>query len=406
MELLYYKYQAVRKDGRTIKGKIESINRATSIRLLESKGYKIKSLEEINSFWLKINIHVGGTIFSQRQLIFFLRQLGSLLKAGVKLIVAMELLALQQENRQLRKLYFEIYYDIYSGYSFSKALRQKPKEFPPLLLQMVEVGEVSGDLTNTLIQMASYYENQFRISTEIKNAMRMPIIYLVATLLIAIGMLTFVFPNITGIYSSFENAKIPYVTQLFLDLGLFFAQNILSIVAGIILFIVIFYLFNRFSTKFKRVVTIFLLKIPIFGQLIQMNNQIMIANALSQMLSNGIHSMKALELLKKHTKNVIYQELIHKTQAYIEDGHPFYRAFEESDYIDPVMAKMIQTGEQSGDIPKVMMNLSDYYNGISDLRVNQLKNSIQPILLIIVYGIVGFMILAIMLPMLTLGSQI
>ena len=105
-------------------------------------------------------------------------------------------------------------------------------------------------------------------------------------------------------------------------------------------------------------------------------------------------------------KNTIYKELITKTISYIEDGKPFSKSFVESSYIDPIMSKMIATGERTGDIPKLMDNLAIYYNGISELRVAQIKNSLQPILLIVVYAMVGVMILAIMLPMLSLGGQI
>ena len=149
-----------------------------------------------------------------------------------------------------------------------------------------------------------------------------------------------------------------------------------------------------------------ILKMPVFGGLIQMNNQILIANSLSQMLSNGIHAMEALETTKDILEHDVYKELIQKTLNYLQDGRPFSKAFEESPYIDPIMAKMIATGEVTGDIPRLMENLSEYYNGISEIRVQQLKNSLQPILLILVYAIVGVMILAIMLPMLTLGTQI
>jgi type II secretory pathway component PulF len=137
-----------------------------------------------------------------------------------------------------------------------------------------------------------------------------------------------------------------------------------------------------------------------------MSNQILIANSLSQMLSNGIHSMDALKTTKDILSHDVYKALIDKTVFYLQDGKPFSKAFEESRHIDPIMAKMIATGEKTGDIPRLMENLSEYYNGISELRVQQLKNSIQPVLLIIVYAIVGVMILAIMLPMLSLGTQI
>jgi type II secretory pathway component PulF len=132
----------------------------------------------------------------------------------------------------------------------------------------------------------------------------------------------------------------------------------------------------------------------------------MIANALSQMLSNGVNSLHALKIIESFITNDVYKNIITKTISYVEDGRSFSKAFEESSYIDPIMSKMIATGEKTSDIPNLMNNLAKYYNGISDLRVEQLKNALQPILLIFVYSIVGVMILAIMLPLISLGSQI
>ncbi|MFH0993332.1 MAG: type II secretion system F family protein, partial [bacterium] len=146
--------------------------------------------------------------------------------------------------------------------------------------------------------------------------------------------------------------------------------------------------------------------LPIAGPLIRMTNQILIANALAQMLESGINSVQALQTVRTVLSNVIYKDLLTKTLAYVDDGFPFSKAFEESEYIDPIMAKMIATGENTGDVPGLMKNLSIYYNGVSELRVEQIKNAIQPILLLFVYAMVAVMILALMLPMLSLGSQI
>jgi type IV pilus assembly protein PilC len=271
---------------------------------------------------------------------------------------------------------------------------------------MVEVGELSGDLGPTVVKMAEYYESQMKVSAEIKGALRMPLIYLTAALLISVGMLLFVFPNITGLFQSFEGADVPGLTKMFLNVGEFLKQYALMIFGSVFVMIVTIMMLNKYVSKVHYGLSVMALNAPIFGSLIQMNNQIMIANALTQMLSNGVNSIKALQTVQGILSNVIYKDLMAKTLKYIEDGKPFSRAFEESKYIDPIMARMISTGEKTGNIPKLMENLSHYYNGITELRVQQLKNSIQPILLIIVYAIVGVLILAIMLPMLSLGSQI
>ena len=406
MDLRNYKYLATNADGKTVRGTIEALNRNVVVKYLQSKNYNIQNITEYNNLLTRLDKITFGRLMNPKQLIFFLKQLGSLLNAGVKLISALELLSLQQENRNQRKLYFELYQQINNGLSFSKALSKRPKDFPSLLVQMVEVGELSGDLGPTVVKMAEYYESQMKVSAEIKGALRMPLIYLTAAILISVGMLLFVFPNITGLFQSFEGAELPGITQMFLNVGEFLKQYALIIFGSVFILIVAFMMLNKYVEKVHYGLTLMALNAPIFGSLIQMNNQIMIANALTQMLSNGVNSMKALQTVRGILSNVIYKELMAKTLKYIEDGKPFSRAFEESKYIDPIMARMISTGEKTGNIPKLMENLSHYYNGITELRVQQLKNSIQPILLIIVYAIVGVLILAIMLPMLSLGSQI
>jgi len=132
----------------------------------------------------------------------------------------------------------------------------------------------------------------------------------------------------------------------------------------------------------------------------------LISGSLSQMMENGINSVTALQTVRSVVNNVVYKDLLTKTLAYVDDGWPFSKAFEESEFIDPIMSRMIATGERTGDVPGLMKNLSVYYNGISELRVEQIKNAIQPILLLFVYALVGVMILALMLPMISLGSQI
>lgn len=406
MDLRNYKYLATNADGKTVRGNIEALNRNVVVKYLQSKNYNIQNITEYNNLLTRLDKITFGRLLSPKQLIFFLKQLGSLLNAGIKLISALELLSLQQDNRNQRKLYFELYQQINNGLTFSKALSKRPKDFPSLLVQMVEVGELSGELGPTVIHMADYYENQLKVQTEIKGALRMPLIYLGAAIVISIGMLLFVFPNITGLFASFEGAELPAITQMFLNVGEFLKQYALLIFGLLFVLITTGILLNKYVEKFHYGLTIMSLNIPIFGNLIQMNNQIMIANALSQMLASGVNSMKALQTVKNVLTNVVYKDLMVKTLKYIEDGKPFSRAFEESNYIDPIMARMISTGEKTGNIPKLMENLSHYYNGITELRVQQLKNSIQPILLIVVYAIVGVLILAIMLPMLSLGSQI
>jgi len=388
LKIRSFKYVAKNKDGKIIKGKIEAINRDICKKFVETKNYEVLEIKEYTSIITILNNITIGSLLKQNDLIFFLKQLGSLLSAGVPLLSALELLSLQNEKKNLRRLYFELYHEVYNGHSFSNALSKRPKEFPKLLVQMVQVGEISGDLDGMIIQMADYYDNQLKISKGIKGAVRMPIIYLIATLLIAVGMLLFVFPNITDLFASFGDAELPGITIFFLSIGDFFENYIIIILITIVTIVSIIYCLNRYHKASHLLFTKILLKLPVIGKLIQMHNQIMIANALSQMLANGVNTLDALKIIKTFIKNTVYKRIILKTIAYIEDGRQFSKAFEESNYIDPIMAKMISTGEKTSDVPNLMKNLAKYYNGVSDMRVDQLKNALQPILLLFVYSIV------------------
>lgn len=406
MELHNYKYIAENKDGKIVKGSFETINKYTCRKYLESKNLKVKKLTESNNIFTKLNQIVLSAVLNKKQLIFFLKQLSALLKAGITITSALEVLALQQDNKYLRRLFFSIYLDIGNGLTFSQALEKHPKEFPKMLIQMIEIGEISGTLYETILKMADYFDNQAKISSSIKSTVRMPLMYLGLTIVVAIGMILFVFPNITDLFVSFEGSELPGVTVFFLNISDFFVNNILAIILVVVLGSASIYILYKYVPKMKYFFSAVLLKSPIFGQLIQMYNQILITSSLSQMLSSGINTLYALQTIRELLSNVIYLELIEKTIKNITDGSPFSTAFRESDYIDPIMSRMIATGENTGDLSTLMNSLSEYYNDMSEIRIEKIKNAIQPILLIFVYSVVGVMLLAIMLPMLSLGSQI
>ncbi|XMB73028.1 type II secretion system F family protein [Mycoplasmatota bacterium WC30] len=406
MKLHKFKYEAINPDGKLVKGTFETINRYTCLKYLESKNLKVKALEDVSNIFTRLNQIVLDSALPKKQLILFLKQLGALLKADIDIMSALELLALQQKNKHRRRLFFEINQNINNGFTFSDSLALYQKEFPKMLVQMIEIGEISGKLAETILKMADYYEKQLKLTSSIKTTIRMPLIYLGVTLLIAVGMVLFVFPSITTLFASLGNAQLPGVTVFFLNASDFFAEYGLIVLAGIVSLALILYLLNRYIPDAHKQFTAFFLKIPIFGQLIQISNQIVIANSLAQMMSSGINSLLAVSTIKELLNNVIYKDVLGKTVDYIKDGQAFSKSFQESDYIDRVMAKMISTGELVGDIPNFMVNLAEYYNDMSEIRIEKIKNALQPILLVIVYAIVGLLLLAIMLPMLSLGEQI
>lgn len=406
MKLHTYKYIAKTKEGKIIKGHIEAISYAFCVKYLQSKNYLIEKVTEHNSLLIRLGQITFGKVISGKQLIFFLKQLGALLSSNINLLDSLELLSLQQENHLIRRLYFEIYLDVYNGFSFSHALGKHDKDFPLLLVRMVEVGEISGTLGESILSMAVFFEKQIKMVSQIKGTIRMPLIYFLATLVIAVGMMIFVFPNMEDLFASFGDAKLPGVTQFLIDAGKYLQLNILMILLITIGAISAFYLAFKYIKKFHFIMTRLFIKIPIFGSLIKTYNQILISNALGQMIKNGINSLQALKTTSTLIKNDVYHELIEQTISYIEDGLPFSKSFMESNYIDPIMSHMIVTGERTGNLPVFLENMAIYYDEVSDLKIQKIRASLQPILLLFVYAMVGALLLALILPMLSLGTQI
>jgi len=406
MAVQNYRYVAKTLKGKTVKGKLDAVNRYICIKYLEAKNLEVEQLTEYKSVYSNLSQISFGRVLKPKQLLFFLRQFGVLLGSGVMLLDALEMLLLQEEKIIMRKLYFDIYQLVYSGYSLSKALASKPKDFPKYLVSMIEVGELSGRLSPMILEMADYYAKQFKLTSEIKSAVRMPLIYLAATVLIAAGMIMFVFPSISSLYASFGDAKLPGITLFFLNASAFITKNIFWFVGVILSVTILTILLVKYSYKVRYALTKVSLQVPMIGVLLQMNNQIVITNTLAQMMENGIQSNQSLQTLKTVLSNVVYREIIDQTIHYIEEGLPFSRAFQESPFIDTVLAKMMSAGEKAGDLSGLMKHMADYYNSISDMKVAKLKDAIQPILLLVIYAIVGVMMLALMLPMLALGTQI
>ncbi len=401
-----YRYEGTDANGKKIKGTTEGTSRSICLRFLEQKNYTITKLEEYSNLMTKLNGLSFGRVVKPDVLVFFLKQLGSLLTAGVKLVDALELLAMQQDEKAVRKILFALYQEVYQGGKLSASLLLFPDDFPGVLVAMVEAGEATGDIGNTIKAAAEHFEKSQKTAKAITSVIKSPMIYLAITIVIMVGMLIFVFPTFEEMFAAFDAGALPFITQFYLDMSEFMQAYFLYIFLFIALVAAGFYCANRFSQKYREFMAKFKLKIPVMGKLNQMNNQILIANTLSQLMGRGVNAVQALEITKKVLKNLVYIDIIEQARSNVVEGRGFARAFEESWAIDPIMSRMINTGERTSEIPKLLKNLSGFYEEISDASIARTKAILQPMLLLVVYVVIGSLLIAIMLPELTVGANI
>ena len=404
-----FRYTAVNEKGKTVKGSAQGTNKTMVERFLEMQNMSVVSVEEHNTLLTRMQNFSVGASFKPQVLSFYLKQLGALLGAGQKLIDCLEMLAAQQKGASVKRICFILYQEVYNGSKLSKAFEMFPADFPPVVVAMTEAGEATGELADVLMKLVEYMDNQRRLNGAIKKAIRKPVLYLVGSLVVAVFMTLTVFPQFIALFDGMGDgsAKMPIFTQIFIEFLAFlkcpwgWGTGIL-----IVILVILYIAFNKTSAKFRRTKSLIFLKTPGFGKLIQMNQQIIIAATLSQLMGRGVNAAEALDVTGKVTTNPIFQELLEEAHTNVVQGKGFAKAFTDSEFIDPIMKRMIETGEKTSQIPQLLASLNGYFNEVADVKVKQITATIQPVVMLFVYAIVMCLLMAIMLPQLQLATSV
>ncbi len=406
MKINDYRYKAKRmKDGKIVRGMAEGPSKAVVDQFLFENGLRAIEIDKKDSLYARLNRVTLNRVVSERDLIFYVKQLASLLKSGVKLNEACEILATQQTNKNVRRIMYGIYYEVNGGQSLSEAMKEYPREFPKLLISMVKVGEATGDLYEVLTETGDYFEQQYRLKSQIKSTLMLPVVYLVVAIGVAIFLMVGVLPQFEDMYDSL-GGDLPGVTVFFMNIGTFMRSNILFIIMGLIGAVLGFILLKKRSYKLRYALSVIAIKMPIFGDLVKMNNLSRIAATVAQMLNNSVPLQDTLKTTYETIDNNVYRELLVQAQKNVNGGDLMSLAFEHHYASEIVFTRMMSVGEKTGELAKMMQSLSDFYEEDSDLKIEKLKKALEPLLLIFVYVMIVIMILAVMLPSLTLSDQL
>lgn len=399
-----YKYRARRFDGKEVKGKIEAPTKKQAAQMLADKRLEPLEINQYFSLYAKFDQIQINKVINDKTLVFLLKQLGALLDAGVRVYEAIEILASQQDNRFIRRILFDIYFQVAAGANLSDAMDAYPKEFPDMLRNLIRVGEKAGELEKIVNQSAEYFEKQLRIKSSIKSAMMLPVVYSILAGAVMIGMLIWVIPGYVSLFIGLD-AELPTVTLLFVKLSDFMTNHALLFFGSLIGLLVSLYLIFFKTNGGKNFIDVFTLKIPIFGNIVQISNLSRIASTLAQLVQSGVHSLEAVDVTKGVIDNHIYKDILTQCSRNIRNGDGMSLAFANHWAVSPVVPKMIAIGEKSGELDQMLLNLSSFYDSDIDIKVENLKKSIEPILLVLIYAVVGSMIIAVMFPMFSLMSQ-
>ncbi|WP_245596348.1 type II secretion system F family protein [Sulfurihydrogenibium subterraneum] len=402
-----YKYLARDKYGIKREGEIDAENISSAEDWLRKQGFVDIKLSEKSTKSeaqkKKKDLALFKKKVKEQDLAIFTRQLGAMIGAGISIAQALEILSEQLPNPTLKDSIAAVKDDVITGMSISKAMAKHPKVFPPFLVNLIAAAEESGKLDETLKRATIYYEKIAAIKGKIKSASWYPTAVLVIATIIVLGLLTFVVPTFAQIYNSF-GGELPFLTQLLIDISNNLKENILFILG----FLIIFFLINRIFYKTyqgKKFYHNLFLKIPLIGKILHKGALAKFARTFATLISGGVPIIRAVEIASSTVGNTLIEESLEKTKNDIEKGKPINQSLDKK-YFPPMFIAMAAVGENTGRLDEMLDTIANFYEDEVDREVDALISTLEPMLMVVIGGIVGFILIALYLPIFKLGELI
>ena len=406
-----YAYKALNNEGNEIFGIVQADSQALAINDVRSLGlYPTQVREARKSDERKARkekkglseLYFGGV--KTKEICTMTRQLATLIDAGLPLLRCINVLIAQLKPSKLRDILREISGDIQSGSTFSEALAKHPKQFDRLFVNMVRAGEVGGMLEVVLNRLADYMERRQALKRRVRGAL----IYPIAVLVIAAGIVMFllikVVPVFAEIFADF-GAELPAPTQLLITAGDFMVYEWWKLIVGVNATIVGFKLAFKSKTV-KRVNDRIVLKIPLVGDLVTKVAVARFARTFGTLLTSGVPILQALKITRETIGNEVIQNAVDKVHDSIKEGDTIAAPLDEAKVFPPMVVNMIDVGEETGALDSMLMKVADIYDAEVEAAVEAMLALMEPMIIIVLGGIIGFIVISLYLPIFTLGDAI
>ncbi|MCM8787275.1 MAG: type II secretion system F family protein [Candidatus Omnitrophica bacterium] len=402
-----YKYTAKKGPQEVIKGKIEAASEREAIEKLSQEGYLPINLEEMAYETSKLvnDNALKRYRVKSKYITDFTKQLATLLKAGMPILDALTTISEQVQNLALKNIILSIYNDIKSGIAFSTSLEKFPNIFSSFYISMVKAAENSGNLYNVLLQIAEYRSKQEELFSRIKIALSYPLLMLFVGLLTIIFMFTFVMPRLLKIYWSLQQ-KLPLPTKILISITSFFQKK--EILIAIVVILAILFLFRRFSKTEEAKIRIdkYKLQLPILGTFFLKTELTRFCYTLALLIHSGVPIVKAINIAIPITRNEIIRKHLYQSCQHLEEGGSFGKSLKASGVFPPFMSNLIIIGEVSGKLSDSLYEVATNYEKEIDQMLKLFSALLEPILILFMGLVVGFIVIAMLLPIFEINVAI
>ena len=392
-----FKYKTRTQTGEILDGNIEAPDESVAVTTLQSKGYTILSLEATDTGILSADISKYFSKVSNKDVVLFTRQLSTLIDADMPLAEGLRTLAKQVEKPNFRKVLTEISEAVESGQALSGALAAHPDLFGSFYIKLVQSGEVSGKLHESLLYLADYLERSQSINSKIKAALAYPAFVVFALLVVTAIMVVYVLPQLLSIFKDIGDVQLPITTQILIWGTDFVNRYLIFLVTLLVALIAGFWKYIATPTG-RAWLDNLKITMPALGEVVRSLYLARISESLSTLIKSGIPILDALHITSELVGNMNYQKVLLDAEENVRGGGTISESFSKYSEIPPLTASMVAIGEKTGKLDFMLSHISKYYKSESENAIGSISQLIEPILVLLLGVAVAILVSAILLP--------
>ncbi len=403
-----FSYTAKKADGTIYENTFVSETKTDLFNKIKQSGdvlvsYKIQDDNKINQAFENFFSNLSKIKMIDK--IIFARNLANMLEAGLSLTRAISVMEKQIKNKKLKKIYNELNLDISAGKSFHDALSRFDHVFPPVFISMVKAGEEGGNLADSLKSIANQMDSTYKLQKKIKGAMIYPSVIVIVMILIGIIMMIFVVPKLTATFKD-VGTELPGSTKVVIFVSEFLRNH--YILLPIFLLIMMTVIYNILHTKGGRnAFDRFVIKLPIFGEIIKESNSAKTARTMSSLIGSGVDLIQSIDITNEVVQNNLYKKVLAEVRENVEKGKPMSDVFNKYENIYPIfVAEMINVGEETGKLASMLQGVAVFYENEVDQKTKDLSTIVEPILMVFIGIAVGFFAISMISPMYSVMNNI
>ena len=401
-----FAYVGRTRQGAVKKGELSAKTRDEAVDQLRKQQVVVTSLEEKSGKAGKLNLGLGRGL-TDKDLVVFTRQFGTMINAGLPLIQCLDILSTQSENKVLRETVADVKNSVEAGSTFSDALKKHPKIFDELYTNMIHAGEVGGLLDTILTRLAKHIEKAMKLKGQIKSAMVYPTAIIGVAVIVISVLMVWVIPVFAQMFLEMSSGKIglPGPTQLVINISNFF-QSYWYVMGGALVGMIMAIKRYYATVNGRVVIDRPLLKIPIIGDLIRKASVAKFTRTLGTLITSGVPLLEGLSICAKTSGNKVIEEALMNARVSISGGKTISEPLAKCNVFPKMVTHMIAVGESTGALDAMLGKIADFYEDEVDQAVETLTSLLEPIMMVVLGTIIGFIVIAMYLPIFTMAQAI